>query len=99
MSQSLSFQRIEELLISREYYLDISLGDAAFRAALDTASADLWLASSACTTSACDALPKYQLGYMSPTFVSINNNQTAFNISFADTTSASEWFNPIQAET
>lgn len=71
---------------SRSYYTLISVGNATFRVALDTGSADLWLISSACTNSSC-SVPKYQLGYPSPTFVSINSNQTVFNVSFADTTS------------
>lgn len=69
------------------YYTLISVGNATFRVALDTGSADLWLISSACTNSSC-SVPKYQLGYPSPTFISINSNQTVFNVSFADTTTA-----------
>lgn len=76
------------MLVRREYYVDLWVGEAAFRAALDTGSADLWLVSSACTSSACSHQPKYPLGYASPSFQSINNNLTAFNVSYADTTSA-----------
>lgn len=72
----------------RSYYTLITTGNASFRIALDTASADFWLVSSACTTDLC-AVPKYQLGYQSPTFVAVNDNQTAFNVSFADGTGAS----------
>lgn len=71
---------------SRSYYAVISVGNASYRVVLDTGSADLWLVSSACQEATC-SVPKYQLGYKSPTFLSINNNQTAFNVSFADGTS------------
>ncbi|KAI0690006.1 aspartic peptidase domain-containing protein [Cytidiella melzeri] len=70
------------------YYSVVSTGNASFRVALDSGSADFWLVSSACTDDAC-SVPKYQVGYQSPTFVPINGNQTAFNISFADGTAAS----------
>ena len=55
--------------------------------ALDTASADFWLISSGCKDKAC-SVPQYQLNYESSTFVSVNNNETAFNVSFADSTGA-----------
>lgn len=70
------------------YYSVIEVGNISFRVALDTASADAWLISSACTSSACNDVPKYQLAYHSPTFEPINNNLTAFNVSFADGTFA-----------
>ncbi|KIP08207.1 hypothetical protein PHLGIDRAFT_69749 [Phlebiopsis gigantea 11061_1 CR5-6] len=71
----------------RSYFAVIQLGNISFRTALDTGSSDAWLISSACTTSAC-SVPKYQLAYKSPSFVTVNNNQTAFNVSFADGTFA-----------
>ncbi|THH00207.1 hypothetical protein EW026_g2261 [Hermanssonia centrifuga] len=70
------------------YYTVISVANISFRIGLDTGSADLWLISSACSTSECSKVPKYQLDYHSPTFVPVNNNQTAFNVSFADGTAA-----------
>jgi len=70
----------------KSYYTIIQAGNTSFRIALDTASADLWLVSSDCNTPECSPLPKYQLGYESPTFVSVNLNQTTFNTSFADGT-------------
>ncbi|KAI0342755.1 acid protease [Trametopsis cervina] len=73
--------------VDQTYFSVISVGNTSFRIALDTASADLWLISSQCKDSACN-VPKYQLGYESPTFVGVNNNQTLFNVSFADDTSA-----------
>ncbi|PSS36895.1 hypothetical protein PHLCEN_2v1254 [Hermanssonia centrifuga] len=73
----------------RTYYTVISVANISFRIGLDTGSADLWLISSACSTSECSKVPKYQLDYHSPTFVPVNNNQTAFNVSFADGTG--EW--------
>ncbi|KAI0077907.1 acid protease [Panus rudis PR-1116 ss-1] len=72
----------------QSYYTVIQAGNTSFRVALDTGSADLWLISSACATSACSSVPKYQLAYQSPTFVSVNSNQTLFNASFADGTDA-----------
>ncbi|KAI9461713.1 acid protease [Lactarius psammicola] len=71
------------------YYSLISLGNISLRVAFDTASSDLWVISSACDTSQCESLPTYPLFYPSPSFVSINSNATTFNVSFADTTTAS----------
>ncbi|KAH9959623.1 aspartic peptidase domain-containing protein [Russula dissimulans] len=71
------------------YYSVISIGGISFRVAMDTASSDIWVVSSACSTAQCKSLPKYPLTYNSPTFVPINQNATLFNVSFADTTFAS----------
>lgn len=71
------------------YYVVLQAGQISFRAALDTGSADFWLTSTECTTSTCMAVPRYPLTYASPTFVSINNNETAFTVSYADGTGAS----------
>ncbi|KAI0086145.1 aspartic peptidase domain-containing protein [Irpex rosettiformis] len=73
--------------VDQTYYSVISTGNASFRVALDSASADFWLVSSACKDKAC-SVPRYQLGYESSTFTSVNGNQTAFNVSFADSTAA-----------
>jgi hypothetical protein len=70
----------------------MQLGDINFRFALDTGSADLWLMSSACSTRACTTVPKYLLTYESPSFVSVNNNSTAFTAQYADGTGS---FNAI----
>ena len=72
----------------RTYYSLISVGNISFRVAVDTASSDTWVVSSDCTTSQCKSLPKYPLTYASPSFVSVNNNATLFNETFADTTCA-----------
>ncbi|KAK7690712.1 hypothetical protein QCA50_005811 [Cerrena zonata] len=72
----------------QSYYTVIQAGNASFRIALDTASSDLWLVSSGCTAKPCTSVPKYPLGYQSPSFVSVNQNQTVFNTSFADGTTA-----------
>ncbi|TDL25860.1 acid protease [Rickenella mellea] len=71
------------------YYSLITVGGIAFRVALDTASSDLWLLASSCTSAVCKSVPTYPLSYSSPSFVSVNNNATTFNVSFADTTGSS----------
>lgn len=71
------------------YYVVLQAGQISFRAAIDTGSADTWLVSTACTTAPCEAVPRYPLEYDSPTFVSVNNNASVFNISYADGTAAS----------
>lgn len=71
------------------YYVVLQAGQISFRAALDTGSADFWLTSTECTNSTCMSVPRYPLTYASPTFVSINNNQTTFTIDYADGTGAS----------
>ncbi|KAI0635942.1 acid protease [Trametes polyzona] len=65
------------------YYVLAGVGKVVLRLAIDTASADLWIVSSDCTSSACN-VPKYPLSFESPTFVSVNSNATAFNASYAD---------------
>ncbi|KAH8831916.1 acid protease [Flagelloscypha sp. PMI_526] len=68
------------------YYTVIQLGDINFRVALDTASSDLWVLTSQCTTSACHDLPRYPIQYQSPSFVIVNGNQTGFELGYADGT-------------
>jgi hypothetical protein len=91
-----------EPLRYRSYFALIQLGDIEFRVALDTGSSDFWISSTACTTSACNSVPRwavntlhsyrshmtlrYPLNYQSPSFVSVNDNQTVFNLSYADGT-------------
>ena len=70
----------------RSYYTIVSLGNMSFRVALDTGSSDFWLVSSACSSSVCSSLPRYQLAYGSTTFESVNKNDTLFNVSYADST-------------
>ena len=64
----------------------IQLGQISFRVALDTASSDLWIISSDCTTDACTKVPRYPLAYQSPTFVAVNDNSTSFTAKYADGT-------------
>ncbi|KAI9440055.1 acid protease [Lactarius indigo] len=71
------------------YYSLISLGNVSLRVGFDTGSSDLWVVSSGCDTAQCKSLPQYPLFYPSPSFVSVNSNATIFNVSFADTTTAS----------
>lgn len=81
----------------RTYYALAEVGKVSLRLSLDTASADLWLVSSACTSSACN-VPKYPLTFESPTFVSVNSNATVFNVSYADSTSAPSVLLPYRPE-
>lgn len=70
----------------QSYFTVIKVGGIPFRVALDTASADLWLLSSECETEECSEVPRFQLGYQSPTFEAINDNSTLFEASYADGT-------------
>ncbi|KAJ6494796.1 aspartic peptidase A1 [Mycena vitilis] len=71
------------------YYTVLQIGDVYFRVALDSASSDLWIMGSKCTTSQCTAVPRYPLSYQSPTFGVVNNNATLFKAGYADGTAAS----------
>jgi len=73
----------------QSYFAVIQTGEISFRVALDTASSDLWIMASACSTNTCKAVPRYPLAYRSPTFLAVNDNSTTFNISYADGTVAS----------
>ena len=73
---------------NRTYYALSTVGNVSLQLALDTASADLWVVSSQCTSSACN-LPKYPLAFKSSSFVPVNNNQTSFSVSYADETGSS----------
>ncbi|KAF5371826.1 hypothetical protein D9615_009576 [Tricholomella constricta] len=73
----------------QSYYTVISIGEITFRVALDTASSDLWIISSDCTTKTCTTVPRYPRAYQSPTYVTVNDNSTSFNASYLDGTAAS----------
>ncbi|KAJ7066923.1 aspartic peptidase domain-containing protein [Mycena amicta] len=65
------------------WFVVLKAGDIYFRVALDTASADLWLVGSTCTTSSCTAVPRYPLDRKSSSFASV------FHASYADGTAVS----------
>lgn len=71
------------------YYTLAKVGNLTYRIAIDTGSSDLWLVDSTCSTSTCKSTPRFPLAYYSSTYSSINDNQTYFDLSFADETSAS----------
>ncbi|KAH6913070.1 aspartic peptidase domain-containing protein [Coprinopsis sp. MPI-PUGE-AT-0042] len=73
----------------QSYFTVIKVGGIPYRVALDTASADLWLLSSDCETPECSQVPRFQLGYQSPSFDAVNDNSTLFEASYADGTVAS----------
>ncbi|KAF8808731.1 acid protease [Phlegmacium glaucopus] len=73
----------------QSYYAVIKTGLISLRVALDTASSDLWIVSSACGTDTCRKVPRYPLTYESPTFAAVNDNQTSFGAQYADNTFAS----------
>ncbi|KAG6872671.1 hypothetical protein C0995_007780 [Termitomyces sp. Mi166 len=70
----------------QSYYALLDIGAITFRVALDSASSDLWIISSDCTTKICDTLPRYPLSYQSPTYVTVNANSTPFTASYVDGT-------------
>ncbi|KAJ4477163.1 acid protease, partial [Lentinula aciculospora] len=70
------------------YYAVIGLGDMNFRVSLDTASSDLWIMASSCSTSTCQAVPRYPLTYESATYRAVNENSTEFAAEYADGTIA-----------
>lgn len=66
---------------------DVVFSNALWLTFLLFSSSDLWIITDQCQTSECKSNPMYPLStYASPSFRSVNNNQTAFNISFADST-------------
>ncbi|KIJ50974.1 hypothetical protein M422DRAFT_244936 [Sphaerobolus stellatus SS14] len=71
------------------YNVLVKLGEIEFLLALDTGSSDIWVITDQCQTQQCRGVPVYPAkSFKSPSFIPVNGNQTAFNISFADTTSA-----------
>ena len=76
----------------RSYYALITVGAIAFRVALDTASSDLWIHSSECTTKACSSVPRYPVSYQSPTYATVGNRTVPFVASYADGTGMLAFF-------
>ncbi|KAF8699289.1 Acid protease, partial [Rhizoctonia solani] len=73
---------------AQSYNALTTIGEYSFLLSLDTGSADTWVVCSSCHTSECRGLPAYPDHLSSPTFASVNNNETAFRIRFADGTRA-----------
>ncbi|CEL55480.1 Aspartic protease OS=Phaffia rhodozyma GN=pr1 PE=1 SV=1 [Rhizoctonia solani AG-1 IB] len=73
---------------AQSYNALTTIGQYSFLLSLDTGSSDTWVVSSSCHTSECRGLPTYPDHLASSTFGSVNNNQTAFRIRFADGTRA-----------
>lgn len=91
-TNSTSSASVVSLVLSEgggSYYTLIQAGDINFRVSVDTGSSDLWLFSSECSDSACKSSPTFPLTYHSLSFGVINNNETTFDISFADGTASS----------
>ncbi|KII89952.1 hypothetical protein PLICRDRAFT_40126 [Plicaturopsis crispa FD-325 SS-3] len=72
----------------QSYYSVIQVGGISFRVALDTASSDLWIVSTDCSSASCKASPRYPREYWTGSFSPVNNNGTSFGVSFADGTVA-----------
>lgn len=75
-------------LVYSSYYATIAAGNISFRLAVDTGSADTFITSTDCLSAGCREIPRYPLKYQSPTFASLNENTTTFNVSYADGTCA-----------
>ncbi|KZW03653.1 acid protease [Exidia glandulosa HHB12029] len=68
------------------YNLIVKVGQVNLRVGIDTGSSDSWVVASSSAEAQEAKLPTYPLDFHSPSLVVVDNNETAFAVSYADTT-------------